>query len=213
MITYSADGKTAIYCGYKFRKDPKSGYFLCSKKTDIGKRERLHCYVWRKANGMIPNGFAIHHKDENKNNNEIENLECISASAHMALHSKERAEKHYEEIVSSLIKNAIPRSKEWHKSEQGRAWHSKHAKEAIENMSEKEYICTECGKHYFALPIGSEHKFCSNACKSAARRKSGVDDEQRKCACCGTIFTVNKYSARKYCTEKCKLEIRRYKAN
>lgn len=42
----------------------------------------LHRYVWEKNNGPIPPGYHIHHKDGNKLNSEISNLECLSASNH-----------------------------------------------------------------------------------------------------------------------------------
>lgn len=69
-IQYSADGNIAFYCGYKFRRDPKSGYYLCTKNTDVQRRERLHVFVWRKAYGEIPEGYHIHHVDGNKRNAE-----------------------------------------------------------------------------------------------------------------------------------------------
>lgn len=46
-------------------------------------------------------------------------------------------------------------------------------------------------------------KFCSNNCKSAYRRKSGVDNEERICKICGEIFITNKYSKAKVCSKKC----------
>lgn len=97
-IKYSADGNYAFYCGYRFRKDPKTGYFLCTKKTDSGKRERLHVYVWRKERGEIPSGYHIHHLDENKDNNEPGNLVCISGKDHTSFHSAERAALFPDEI-------------------------------------------------------------------------------------------------------------------
>ena len=46
----------------------------------------VHRYIWEQLNGKIPDGYHIHHKDENKLNNSIDNLECISASEHAKLH-------------------------------------------------------------------------------------------------------------------------------
>jgi len=47
--------------------------------------------IWRKANGEIPrdeNGisYEIHHKDGNRENNEISNLECLSILEHYQKH-------------------------------------------------------------------------------------------------------------------------------
>ena len=201
MIQYSADGKYAAYCGYRFRKDPKTGYFLCTKNTDIGRRERLHCFVWRKANGgaLIPDGYAVHHKDKNKNNNEPENLVLISDSEHAALHAADLDEKAIERRKENLLNNAMPKAAKWHKSDVGREWHKQHFESVKDKLlAKEEYVCGYCGSVFIAQKNGHT-RFCSNNCKSAFRRKSGVDNVQRECAVCGAEFTTNKYSCRKYC--------------
>lgn len=51
------------------------------------KNTLLHRYVWEKHNGAIPNGFEIHHKDENKFNFDINNLEMITIKEHHKKHA------------------------------------------------------------------------------------------------------------------------------
>jgi len=58
------------------------GYFAETK----GRRSYLHRDVWEKHNGPIPEGFEIHHRDENKANNDIANLEMLTCSEHGARH-------------------------------------------------------------------------------------------------------------------------------
>ena len=41
------------------------------------KRILAHQYIWEKNKGSIPLGFVIYHKDGNKKNNLIENLELV----------------------------------------------------------------------------------------------------------------------------------------
>lgn len=48
---------------------------------------REHILVWRHFKGDIPNGMEIHHKDGNKLNNEIDNLELIDSLTHRHLHA------------------------------------------------------------------------------------------------------------------------------
>lgn len=48
---------------------------------------KLHVYVWEKENGEKPKGHDIHHKDFNKGNYEIENLELLSYSDHKKIHA------------------------------------------------------------------------------------------------------------------------------
>lgn len=203
MIKYSADSKYAIYCGYKFRKDPKTGYYLCSKKTDAGKRERLHEYVWRISNGEIPKGYQIHHKDRNKDNNEIDNLELLSAKEHMTVHAMLRTEEEKQKLKDNLLVNAMPKAKEWHSSPKGKEWHSKQGKENYRKRQLREYECTNCGCLFNTKNIynvKSTH-FCSNKCKSAYRRKLGVDNIEKQCQICGKTYIANKYSATKRCEE------------
>lgn len=53
-----------------------------------GKNVHLHRYVWEKYNGKIPEGFIVHHKDEDKKNWNIENLELLSRGEHVLKHSE-----------------------------------------------------------------------------------------------------------------------------
>jgi hypothetical protein len=46
--------------------------------------------VWEATNGPIPEGFVVHHKDENKINNAIENLELKEWGEHSAHHNTGR---------------------------------------------------------------------------------------------------------------------------
>lgn len=50
----------------------------------------LHArYVWEKANGPIPRGMGIHHKDRDKLNDALDNLELVSKAEHIDLHRHE----------------------------------------------------------------------------------------------------------------------------
>lgn len=86
-VEYTEDRKIAFFGEYKFTRDNNTGYYLST--TRIGKsRKRLHVYVWEYYNGNIPRGYQIHHKDGNKGNNDIINLDCLSEHEHLSHHSK-----------------------------------------------------------------------------------------------------------------------------
>lgn len=198
-VEYNENLSKAYFNGYAFRRDIKTGYYLSSKKTDAGKRERLHCYVWRYFKGNIPEGYHVHHKDEDKSHNDIENLECIPRSKHLSFHGKERAITNHERIAKNLKENALPKAIEWHKSEAGREWHKNHYSSLLKRITVK---CQFCGK-MFETKNNGKNLYCSGSCKAAARRKSGVDNEERTCVICGNRFTTNKYSKARTCSPKC----------
>jgi hypothetical protein len=50
----------------------------------------VHRMTWEQANGPIPKGYVVHHKDHNKLNNSIDNLECIPRGSHQTLHNTGR---------------------------------------------------------------------------------------------------------------------------
>lgn len=88
-FTIFTDGKGRLCQVWKGKYYPDytgEGYFGSSKDV-------LHRDVWKFYNGEIPKGHHIHHKDGNKSNNHINNLECISSSDHSKLHNKENASK------------------------------------------------------------------------------------------------------------------------
>lgn len=51
-----------------------------------GKNKHIHRLVWEKHNGSIPNGYIVHHKDEDKLNWDIDNLELMSRADHVDAH-------------------------------------------------------------------------------------------------------------------------------
>jgi hypothetical protein len=49
----------------------------------------VHRKIWKKHNGDIPKGYHIHHIDGNPYNNDISNLQCVSAEEHALIHASE----------------------------------------------------------------------------------------------------------------------------
>jgi hypothetical protein len=91
-----------FYIGLSKRKKD-NGYTLINLKNN--KVERLHRIIWMLAYGDIPKGYEIHHLDENKRNNDIDNLLLVDRSAHTTLHMTgkkwpERATKEWRENIS-----------------------------------------------------------------------------------------------------------------
>ncbi len=55
-----------------------NGYY----RKSHGDRKLMHRYVWEFYNVKIPLKYDIHHKDRNRANNKIENLELMKKSEH-----------------------------------------------------------------------------------------------------------------------------------
>lgn len=62
----------------------KNGYRLI---TINNRRVYEHRLVWEQHYGEIPKGYHIHHKNGNKLDNSIENLELINAKEHVREHA------------------------------------------------------------------------------------------------------------------------------
>ena len=178
------------YDGLKFCRDEKTGYYLNSTI-----RKRIHRYVWEKEVGSIPNGFHVHHLNGDKSDNSIENLALINGSGHLRLHMQEAERK---AKARENVKKAIAAAPAWHKSEEGRAWHSKHMEGRTPPRMEK--TCEVCGKSFDGT---KPQRFCSNACKSKFRRDSGIDNVEAICPVCGKSFMTSRYKPSEHCSRKC----------
>jgi len=127
-----------------------------------GKNLKLHRYVWEQFYGLIPEGYVIHHIDNNKHNNKIENLQIMTHSEHSSLHNKDwnpnditrkkmseskkgkpsnrKGKKHSEE-TKKLISEAGKGRPAWNKNLPHSEEHKLHLKEARHNRKfTKTYI-------------------------------------------------------------------------
>lgn len=206
MIEYVENGDLALIDGLKFRRDKRTGYYL-NRKNQV----RLHRYVWEKYNGPISPGFHVHHIDCNKRNNNIENLAIIEKGEHERLHGSMLTEEQKQKLRDNLMEKAVPKASKWHSSKDGQEWHRQHYEKMKDALYAKTIkICEYCGKEYETINHGN-NRFCSNNCRAARRRESGVDDEIRNCSFCGKEFTANKYTAKKFCSRECASKYRRSK--
>ena len=160
--------------------------------------KRLHRVVYEDHHGPIPEGHHIHHKDHDRHNNAIENLELMTASDHLSYHRSLQPDIEFSQAARDA-------AAEWHGSEEGRAWHKEHYEAHAHLLHKKgKFTCKHCGTDYEAV-ISYTHgnDYCSNKCKTAARLKSGVDDVVRVCVVCSTEFTINKYVKTETCSKSC----------
>ena len=205
------DSPTVVfYRGIRFARHPKSKYrsgrvyFYPSAK--IPRRNgvgALHQEIWKDAHGPIPRGWHVHHADDNSLNNALENLECLPAGEHMAHHGAQFTTEGREWRRRNLRDRAVPKAAEWHRA-QPPEYYSRMGRKMWATRVASSYVCQQCGAPFRSrVSAPSQARFCSNNCKSAARRASGVDNVERVCATCGRLFVVSRYSAARCCSRLC----------
>ena len=158
-----------------------------------GKDCLLHREVWKFHNGDIPAGYHVHHRDDDKNNNQIENLQLLTKSAHHKLHS---ANKPKVEIVCPVCGKTFLTV-----AERPAKFCSAHCRNKKKYVSAQpvQKNCQECGKPFETYAAKSA-KFCSKKCQRKnwlARIVKGT------CAICGKPITFTNGQPRKTCSEQC----------
>lgn len=140
---------------------------------------RLHREMWEAAHGPIPKGYDVHHKNEDKTDNRLENLELLTHSEHCALHAAAKFAP-YREIA---LKNSLESQRR--------------------NADEREkrpLSCVVCGKTFFSRSR-TPGRFCSSVCTETAR-SGAFQGESRLCVRCGEPYEATK-RAQKYCSKRC----------
>ena len=167
------------------------GYYYCGEKL-------FHRMVWEHYKGEIPKDHVIHHKNGDKLNNSLENLECLIRSDHSRLHRLKDRDK-----LSETMKLNSEKVHAWLKTDKGKKFLSEKAKKQWENREAKTFICEQCGKE-FQAKHNRFVKYCGDNCVMRARNKTGVDNEERKCVICEKPFIINKYQKTKTCSWECR---------
>lgn len=187
-----------IHFGRKFYLNKRLGYWYSCDNDLV----RAHRWVWMQYFGEIPNGYHIHHKDKDKSNNSIDNLEMLEASAHHRLHAKEVANDPIKmQKLRQHSEKIRPLASAWHSSEEGKKWHKNQGKQNWINRKFYEINCKQCGKQ--SKTNGPHKKFCSNNCMSQWRRVQKIDHIEKICPICKKTYFSSKFSRSKTCSTSC----------
>lgn len=137
-------------------------YYLCGRYFQRAGR-RLHIAVWEAANGPVPDGHHVHHRDHVKTHNDLSNLELLSRGAHHIHHGRtttpvQRAARRLN-VKAAMEGNA--RLTREDRSVAGKAgW---------ETRTTVTVACTICGKAVETW-FPSRTQFCGGTCKARALR-------------------------------------------
>lgn len=173
----------------------------------------LHRDVWEHHNGPIPEGFDVHHIDEDTSNNDIANLACIPRNEHMRTPHVRKDAYAVSEQQREHLARIRPATAAWHQSPEGREWHRKHAANSLakadrkawyENLPLTERACEVCGTTFLGkIP---KNTLCSRKCadaKQRAKRRDAKLSTPHKCRGCGGEFR-SVYTIQLFCGTKCK---------
>lgn len=196
-----------VYRRYPQAKRSSDRNYFRAGPGDVRKgRGYLHRDVWIAANGPIPNGHEVDHASGDRLDNTLANLQLLPVAEHKEKHREEQSERTRGRFLARTpeqVAGMQAAAAEWHRSEEGREWHRRHATRVSAGIPLVSQRCQRCGSEYEVKKHRRDHSlYCSNKCKAAARRASGVDDEDRVCQC-GTVFRINKYAKTKSCKPSC----------
>lgn len=145
------------------------------RATD-GSRKPLHVAIWEAANGKVPDGYEIHHVDRNKDNNALENLQCLSIAEHRRLHVKINRDKgilsppKYKTICAECGKEFLATVKHGKFCSRECKGKWSYSKGVVTR------ICVACGKEFKTSRYGKA-QYCSPKCSNDGVGKSKFSDE------------------------------------
>lgn len=151
-----------FFNGKNYWKDQKSGYY----RNASAKPHSLHRQVWMYHYGEIDRDLVVDHIDRDKGNNQIENLRLVTKSENNKNVDEEEKQRRI-----NWMDEIRPLTKEWHKSNEGKKWHSQHGVEAYKKRKPIEKICAHCGKKYLTTQYDNKARFCCLNCKMRARTR------------------------------------------
>jgi hypothetical protein len=117
----------------------------------------MHRDVWRHYNGPIPKGFHVHHKDGDRTNNKIGNLELIDGRKHNSMHSKGRQVVNWRKGVAAARKV----KRDWKKA----------AEVLWATRVYAVYTCALCRTRFSSRVIHRIPLFCGQNCQKKYRRR------------------------------------------
>ena len=96
------------YCkgGYSYGNE-RGNYLSLSLSNKTKETKYIHVLVWETFVGPIPDGYDVHHKNHNRKDNRLVNLELIESSKHSSMHLKEHKEKFRNGCIKSRSKPVV----------------------------------------------------------------------------------------------------------
>lgn len=155
----------------------------------------IHREVWRYYFGEIPEGYEIHHVDEDKANNAISNLQCLSKADHNRIHLSRlrKTAKQTEHVCEYCGKIYLQDNFGIRKFCTVECAQKAQAENRV-----IEKTCEVCGAIF--QTNDSRVKCCSVSCGNKLGHSLRGTSKEKTCPICGKIFTPQR--ARQQCCSK-----------
>lgn len=155
----------------------------------------LHRMVWICYNGEIPEGHDIHHKDFDKENNVISNLELVHKDEHKKIHLAHKTKKVPEKKQKFICKVCGKEYESVNRS--NNTYCSVKCKKTAERVrATKIKICKVCGKEFSTR---DDAEICSKKCLGKFLNRQEI----KTCPVCGKTFSDVVSKHRKHCSPEC----------
>jgi hypothetical protein len=166
--------------GVRFHRDVR-GYYVSNKSRAASgasvRGQKLHRVVWAAAHGPIADKHEVHHKNGDKSDNRLENLECLPQFDHRHHHKSTPEHRAQAREAMRLARVALAEWEARNPDHRKTAGYQRRARERLPKVAK---ICAQCGGNYECHQYEQRRsKFCSRKCKWTARNRS-VTPEQRK---------------------------------
>jgi hypothetical protein len=168
----------------------------------LSRRKALHVAVWEHHHGCpVPDGYQVHHADDDPDNNDPGNLIALIPTEHAAAHDQLgtfsfRSEPEWQAHLTSIR----PLAAQWHGTPDGLAWHAEHGRaswEAREPLPPQ--ACEQC--HHAFRPFHANARWCSKLCRERWHAAQGTHLREWTCEQCGETFRRRKRGT--YCGNRC----------
>lgn len=137
-------------------------YYLCGRYYQH-KGQRLHRAVWEHHHGPIPEGMHVHHRNHDRADNRLVNLELKSAGEHAAHHNRELTparQAALQAVAPALRAGNARLTPEQRAAAAATGWGG---------VARHTVTCSVCSVE-FTTPFPTRARYCGGTCRARARR-------------------------------------------
>lgn len=140
-----------------------------------GRKRTIYRYqwVWIKANGAIQRGFHVHHKNGDKTDDRLDNLELMLHRKHSRLHGAEAHSASQKRMTVYKCEQCGQEFRKRPRADRSHRFCSMDCRNDWMRSLTPEWICAHCGRKFKRQPDhGNTPKYCSVTCFLSGQRST-----------------------------------------